>query len=121
LASKGVFVVNQPGKIDPDYRGEICVLLMYVPKDTISPVRKLYKALTAFARNLTSTNQVTLSDARNRLLKVVNVEPYDTYKIDAGDRIAQFEINAVKAVTFEEKRELTDTQRGQGGFGSTGT
>ncbi len=27
LASKGLFVINQPGKVDSDYRGEICVLL----------------------------------------------------------------------------------------------
>jgi dUTP pyrophosphatase len=121
LASKGVMVVNQPGKIDSDYRGEICVLLMYVPKDTTGPVQKLYKALATFARNLTSTNQITLNDARNRLLKAVSNSPYDTYKISAGDRIAQFEINTTKSVTFSETEELEDTQRGEGGFGSTGT
>ena len=121
LASKGVFVVNQPGKIDSDYRGEVCVLLMYVPRATTAPVSKLYKALAAFARNLTSTNQVTLNDARKRLLDVVKTEPYNTYKISAGDRIAQFEINTTKSVTFTETDELADTRRGEGGFGSTGT
>ena len=40
--------------------------------------------------------------------------------IEAGTRIAQFEINPVHDIEFEEIEDLSDTQRGEGGFGSTG-
>ena len=37
-----------------------------------------------------------------------------------GDRIAQLVFNKVEQATFEESAELTETERGSGGFGSTG-
>ena len=40
--------------------------------------------------------------------------------IDAGTRIAQFEINPVHKIHFEECENLELTERGEGGFGSTG-
>jgi len=39
LASKGIFVVNQPGKIDSDYRGEIKILLYNSSSNNVSLVR----------------------------------------------------------------------------------
>jgi dUTP pyrophosphatase len=44
-----------------------------------------------------------------------------TYIIRKGDRICQGVIQAVPAVTFTEVDELSETERGAGGFGSTGT
>ena len=41
-------------------------------------------------------------------------------RIEAGSRVAQFEINPVQDIEFEEVEDLSDTQRGEGGFGSTG-
>ena len=43
------------------------------------------------------------------------------FKISAGDRIAQFTIKKVLEFEIEEVSEISDTIRGVGGFGSTGT
>ena len=73
--NKGISVLNSPGTIDSDYRGEVGVIL-YNSSD----------------------------------------EPfYINYK----DRIAQGVINKVSQFTFTEE-ELSNTDRGDGGFGSTG-
>ena len=77
LASRhGVTVVNAPGTIDSDYRGEIQVALVH------------------------------LGD-----------EPY---RLSRGDRIAQLVVAPVVSVAVEEAEELDETERGAGGFGSTG-
>ena len=54
--------------------------------------------------------QVLLHNARN----------HDMVAIGTGDRIAQFEINPVHDIEFEEEEDLTETDRGDMGFGSTG-
>ena len=43
-----------------------------------------------------------------------------SFKIKPGDRIAQFVVSPVPEVTLEEVNELDETERGSGGFGSTG-
>lgn len=72
----GVTVLNAPGTIDADYRGELKVLL-------------------------------------------INHGP-EPFEIKPGERIAQIVVAPVSAAVFTEVRELSDTQRGAGGFGSTG-
>ncbi|MEP7239919.1 MAG: dUTP diphosphatase [Devosia sp.] len=72
----GVTVLNAPGTIDADYRGEIQVLLV---------------------------NHGT-----------------ERFDIRRGDRIAQLVVAAVAAPTFIETERLDATERGSGGFGSTG-
>jgi dUTP pyrophosphatase len=77
LAAKhGVTVLNAPGTIDADYRGEVKVILV----------------------NHGEQN----------------------FDIKRGDRIAQMVVAPVSAVVFAEREELDDTERGHGGFGSTG-
>jgi dUTP pyrophosphatase len=77
LAAKhGITVLNTPGTIDADYRGEIKVIL------------------------------VNLSQ-----------EPFE---IVPGERIAQMVIARHEQVQWEEVEELDATERGAGGFGSTG-
>lgn len=44
----------------------------------------------------------------------------EAYTISDGDRIAQLVILPVDMCEYSEDKELTDTQRGEGGFGSTG-
>ena len=44
----------------------------------------------------------------------------DVFGIERGDRIAQMVIQKLPDVTLTMVEELTDTQRGAGGFGSTG-
>jgi dUTP pyrophosphatase len=74
---KGIGVVNSPGTIDADYRGEIKVILVNLSKDEL--------------------------------------------KIEDGERIAQMVIAAHARADWEEVNSLTETERGSGGFGSTGT
>ena len=76
-AKRGLFVLNSPGTIDSQYRGEVKVLLA----------------------NFSETEQV----------------------IHPGDRVAQLVFAPVAHAVFESVKALDYTQRGSGGFGSTGT
>ena len=73
---KGITVLNSPGTIDADYRGEICVIL------------------------------INLSN-----------EPF---VINDSERIAQMVIARHEQAEIVEVQELSDTERGTGGFGHTG-
>jgi dUTP pyrophosphatase len=75
-AKKGITVLNSPGTIDADYRGEIGVIL------------------------------VNLSN--------------EDFTIENGERIAQLVISKHERAVFEEVEMLSETNRGEGGFGSTG-
>ena len=75
-AKKGVTVLNSPGTVDADYRGEIGVIL------------------------------VNLSN--------------DDFVINDGERIAQLVIAKHERVHWQEVKILNETERGSGGFGSTG-
>lgn len=73
---EGISVLNTPGTIDADYRGEIGVILV----------------------NL-SNSMVSVHD---------------------GDRICQMVINKIEQAELVEVKELSSTERGEGGFGHTG-
>ena len=73
---KGLSLVNSPGTIDSDYRGEIKIILV----------------------NLSNQPQT--------------VEP--------GERIAQMVVAKYERIEWEEAGALSETERGEGGFGSTG-
>jgi dUTP pyrophosphatase len=75
-AKKGITVLNSPGTVDADYRGEIGVIL-------------------------------------------VNLSQED-FVIENGERIAQLIIAKHERAEWIEVQELTETSRGEGGFGSTG-
>ena len=76
MALKGVTVINSPGTIDADYRGEVKVALINLSSDSVS--------------------------------------------IKVGDRIAQLVVCPILKAEIDIVSELSDTQRGNGGFGSTG-
>jgi dUTP pyrophosphatase len=77
LAAKhGITVINAPGTIDADYRGEIGVIL------------------------------VNLSN--------------DDFTIQPGERIAQLILSQYQQIQWDEVETLPSTERGEGGFGSTG-
>lgn len=76
-AKKGITVLNAPGTIDADYRGEIGVIL-------------------------------------------INLSTED-FIIENGERIAQLVIAQHERAEWVEVEELSATDRGSGGFGSTGT
>jgi dUTP pyrophosphatase len=73
--SKGVSLVNSPGTIDSDYRGEVGVIVINHGEENV--------------------------------------------KIDRGDRIAQMVVAPVSRVIWYGET-LSETERGSGGFGSTG-
>jgi dUTP pyrophosphatase len=75
-AKKGITVLNSPGTVDADYRGEIGVIL------------------------------VNLSN--------------DNFVVNDGERIAQLIIAKHERVNWQEVEILNETERGAGGFGSTG-
>lgn len=78
LAAKhGITVLNAPGTIDSDYRGEVCVLLINHGKED--------------------------------------------FLIETGMRIAQLVFAKVTTVEFIKTDSLDTSDRGEGGFGSTGT
>ena len=76
-AKKGISVLNAPGTVDADYRGEIGVIL------------------------------VNLSN--------------EDFTIENGERVAQLVIAKHERVEWVEVKTLSETSRGAGGFGSTGT
>lgn len=73
---KGITVLNSPGTIDADYRGEVGVILINLSKEKFS--------------------------------------------IHPGDRIAQLVFATHEQADFQVVDALSETQRGEGGFGSTG-
>lgn len=76
-AKKGITVLNAPGTVDADYRGEIGVILI----------------------NLSHEN----------------------FTIENGERIAQLVIAKHERAEWVQVEALSETSRGEGGFGSTGT
>ena len=78
LAAKhGITVLNAPGLIDSNYRGEVAVSL-------------------------------------------INLDPQTPFEIHVGDRIAQLSILPTPPIRYVVVDSLDDTDRGQGGFGSSG-
>jgi dUTP pyrophosphatase len=74
---RGVTVLNAPGTIDADYRGEVIVLLVNLGQEPV--------------------------------------------QIESGQRIAQLVLAKVEAADPQEVDELPPSERGVGGFGSTGS
>ncbi|MEC0370017.1 dUTP diphosphatase [Paenibacillus chibensis] len=89
-------VANSPGTVDAGFRGEVAVIVDNISK----PHRKF------FLRHPQHWN--------------ISAKREGTCIIRAGDRIAQAVITPVVHATFEVADELTETERGAGGFGSTG-
>ena len=78
----------------------------------------------ASKRGLTLANAPGLIDAGYRgevIVSVVNLDPKEAVTIARGDRIAQLVVVALPSVTPAWVSELPASQRGEGGFGSTGS
>ncbi|MFT7475824.1 MAG: dUTP pyrophosphatase [Verrucomicrobiales bacterium] len=77
----------------------------------------------ALRHGVTCLNSPGLIDSGYRgELKVllVNTDPTEPFTIERGDRIAQIVIQRVEHCLFVDVEELPDSDRGEGGFGSTG-
>ncbi len=77
----------------------------------------------ATKRGLAPANKVGVIDAdyRGEVMVALHNHSDIATTIDAGERIAQLAIVPFLKVEYEETDELSDTVRGAGGFGSTGT
>lgn len=76
----------------------------------------------ATKRGLRPANCVGVCDAdyRNEYIVALHNDSNETMTIQAGERIAQLVILPCQDIDFKEVDELHDTDRGMGGFGSTG-
>lgn len=77
----------------------------------------------ALKQGLSMANTPGLIDAHYRgELKIcaINLDPQKPITVKRGDRIAQFVIQQVPVVRLHEVEELDETDRGAGGFGSSG-
>jgi dUTP pyrophosphatase len=77
----------------------------------------------ALRHGVTCLNTPGLIDAgyRDELrVLLVNLDPVEPFQVHRGDRIAQLVIQRVEHVSFRPVAELDETERGLGGFGSTG-
>ena len=77
----------------------------------------------ALRHGVTCLNTPGLIDSGYRgELKVIliNTDPTTPFEIERGDRIAQLVIQRVEQANFVEVEDLGDSERGSGGFGSTG-
>ncbi|MGY9081538.1 MAG: dUTP diphosphatase [Acidimicrobiales bacterium] len=78
----------------------------------------------AYKHGVTVLNTPGLIDSGYRgELKVllINTDPETEFHVVRGERIAQLVIQAYEQVSFVEVDDLVDSERGLGGFGSTGT
>ena len=72
---------------------------------------------------MTCLNTPGLIDAGYRgelRVLLVNTDPSEPFEVVRGERIAQLVIQRVESCRFVEVEELPDSERGSGGFGSTG-
>ena len=90
IRKTGLQLSNSVGVIDSGYRGELQATF----------------------------NKLFGGEAMYDEMKVKEIQPNDFYKV--GDRVAQIMIIPHPEIEFEEADELSDTERGDGGFGSTG-
>jgi dUTP pyrophosphatase len=77
----------------------------------------------AMRHGVTCLNTPGLIDSGYRdevAVLLVNTDPHSAYEVQRGDRIAQLVIQRVDTPAFVEVTELPPSQRGLGGFGSTG-
>jgi len=77
----------------------------------------------ALRHGVTCLNTPGLIDAgyRDELrVLLVNLDPAEPFAIERGDRIAQLVVQRVEHVVWREVASLEETERGLGGFGSTG-
>lgn len=75
------------------------------------------------AKGLAPANKVGVidSDYRGELMVALHNHSQSPVTVEPGDRIAQLVLTPYITAEFVEAEELSDTVRGDGGFGSTGT
>lgn len=76
----------------------------------------------ACKRGLAPANKVGVidSDYRGEIKVALHNHGSEAQKVEKGERIAQMVVAPYLSAVYEEAEELSDTERGEGGFGSTG-
>ncbi|MBQ5743424.1 MAG: dUTP diphosphatase, partial [Clostridia bacterium] len=76
----------------------------------------------ATKRGLAPANKVGVVDAdyRGEIMVALHNHSAQPQTVDAGERVAQLVVTPFLRVEFDEVSDLSDTDRGAGGFGSTG-
>ena len=82
----------------------------------------VYSRSSSALKNLVITPLIVDADYRGEIMIIVKhvCEMNDWREIKAGDRIAQIKIEKLEPTEFEWAEELNQTERGAGGYGSTG-
>lgn len=75
---------------------------------------------TKFGIRLSNCVGVIDSDYRGEIIVALYNDSQEPYMVKRGDRIAQLMIVDIPKICIEEVYELSDTERGNGGFGSSG-
>ena len=119
-----------------DFKSEKEWSLMILPGDTVKIKTGVAVALPentwggiyarsglATKQGLAPANKVGVIDSDYRGEIIVALHNHSGYQqmLHQGDRVAQLVIHEFKPYDFEEVDELDDTDRGEGGFGSTGS
>lgn len=95
-------------------------LAFEIPKDHVMLIFPRSGLAAKYGINLLNCTGVIDSDYRGEVMIMLRNNAEDYFVVEKGDRIAQAMILPVQQVSFEVVDELSDTQRGAGGFGSTG-
>lgn len=74
----------------------------------------------AFKHGVTAFHGTVDSDFRGEVMVLLRNDGPMPYRVQAGDRIAQARLTISPRVTFRAVEQLALTERGAGGFGSTG-
>ena len=96
-------------------------LAIELPENTVGLIYA--RSGMATKRHLAPANKVGVIDAdyRGEIIVALHNHSEETQTIEVGERIAQLVVAPFYHVEFEEVDELSETVRGEGGFGSTGT
>ena len=97
------YIANAPGTLDAGYRGELLVVFKRRDKIALEDFAMLFKGC--------DPNQVMTAYVNSML----SIAPYVP-----GDRVCQMQVLPRPKVNIEIVEELSESERGEGGFGSTG-
>ncbi len=113
--------INSPVEIKPHETAKIGTGLSFeLPEETFGAI--FARSGLATKKGLRPANCVGVvdSDYRGEVMVAVHNDTDEAQFIDAGDRIAQLIVMPYLPIKFEETEELSNTIRGDNGFGSTG-
>lgn len=103
------YMTNHVGILDSGYRGE---LLICYKNRTSSKIINAIKILSCAIKDIVNRY---LTKSKPNLSNFINEAPYEV-----GERIAQLVIIPYPSIEFIESDELSESERGEGGHGSTG-